>query len=212
MTTRKKPLEPVSGSYTPIPHVVLDSVAFTQASYSAKALLYDVLRQHTGSNNGHFQLYTQWLYKRGWKSAATIQKAKEELLERNLIVKTRWGGLNAGADYFALTWLDIHNFVGLDIQRKDYHKGAWTFMNNLSPVKKREVSSINCNSAVLVSRTAQALPVPNSGTKRAISGEVAVPKFGNNECLPLPPSFPLIRYKGRRVVGLKGLSGIPKTV
>ncbi|MEP6879269.1 MAG: hypothetical protein ABI865_10510 [Nitrosospira sp.] len=129
------------------------------------------------------------------------------MLERNLIVKTRWGGLNAGADYFALTWLDIHNFVGLDIQRKDYHKGAWTFMNSLSPVKKRELSSKNCNSRVPDPRTAQALPVPKSGTKSVISGAAPVPKYGNNECLPLLPS---ITYKQRRIVGLRGLSGIPK--
>jgi hypothetical protein len=39
------------------------------------------------------------------------QKAKEELIKCGLIFKTRQGGLNANADLFAMTWLDISNFL-----------------------------------------------------------------------------------------------------
>jgi len=159
MAKKKKPIESVTGSYTPLLHVVLDSVAYKGASFSAKALLNEVMRQHTGSNNGHLQLSTKWLYKRGWKSAGTIQKAKQELIDRGLIVKTRQGGLNAGADQFAMTWVDISNFIGLDIRRMDYHKGAWSFMDKLPIGEKYRLCSEKQNGSV--------------------------PESGNNECLPL---------------------------
>ena len=205
MTKRKKPDEPVSGSYTPIPHMVLDSVAFKGLSYSGKSLLFDILRQHTGFNNGHLQLYTEWLYKRGWKSAGTIQKAKEELLERGLIVKTRWGGFNAGADFFALTWLVISNYSGLDITRQNYLPGAWTFMDRLQVPEKRKASSELRNGSVPESGIAQVSTVLKSGTERSIFGESLIPRSGNNECLPLPADKTV-----KRVVGRKGRSGISR--
>jgi hypothetical protein len=120
-----------------------------------------------------------------------------------LIVKTRWGGLNAGADLFALTWLDISNFAGLDIVSRNYHKGAWTFMDKLELAPKRGACSEIENGSVPKLRTAQVLPVPKSGTEKAISTANAVPKFGNNECLPLGTG-----QSPKRVVGRKGRSGI----
>jgi hypothetical protein len=205
MTKRKKPTESVNGSYTAVPHAVLDSAAFKGASYTAKALLFEVIRQHSGGNNGHLQLYTEWLYKRCWKSAGTIQKAKEELIERGLIVKTRWGGLNFGADRFALTWLDISNFSGLDIRPSEYHKGAWTFMDKLPFAEKRKACSEIKNSSVPEFGTALLSSVPKIGTEEAISVPDPVPESGNNECLPSPTHKTF-----RRVVGRKGRSGIPR--
>jgi hypothetical protein len=205
---KKKPIESVKGSYTPIPHAVLDSVAFRGSSSSSKALLFDVLRQHTGANNGHFQLYTGWLFSRGWKSAGTIQKAKEELIERGLITKTRWGGLNAGADLFAVTWVDISNFTGLDIERRNYHPGAWAFMDKLPVVTKRDLCSEFKNDTVPEYVIAQVSVVPKTGTKKPRFTANPFPKSGNNECLPLPPTE---SYKQRRrVVGRKGRSGVLK--
>jgi len=200
---KKKPIESVSGSYTPLVHTVLDSVAYKDASFSAKALLNEVMRQHTGSNNGHLQLCTKWLFTRGWRSAGTIQKAKEELIERGLIVKTRLGGLNAGADQFALTWVDISNFLGLDICRRDYHKGAWSFMDKLPIGKKHKPRSEKQNGSVPESGTAQRSSVPKSGTKKAIFDTNPIPKSRNNECLPLSAI-----KKRKRIVGRKGRSGI----
>lgn len=181
MAKKKKPIESVNGSYTAVPHAVLDSMAFKGSSYTAKALLLEVIRQHSGGNNGHLQLYTVWLYKRCWKSAGTIQKAKEELITRGLIVKTRSGGLNLGADLFALTWLDISNFRGLDIRSNDYHKGAWTFMDKLSVAVKRTPCSEIQNSSVPEHGTVQVFSVPKLGTEKAIWGMSSVLESGNNE-------------------------------
>lgn len=135
---QKRPLEAISGQYSAIPHQVLDSASFKDLGHPAKALLFELLRQHTGKNNGHLQLSIAWLInKRGWKSSAVIQKAKRELIDHKLIILTRQGGLNMGASQYGLTWLHITNFVGLDIQQKSYHPGAWQLMDKL-PVAKTQ--------------------------------------------------------------------------
>lgn len=126
---QKRPVEAVNGFYAAMPIAVLDSAAFMGASYPAKALLLDVARQHNGTNNGHLHLCFSWLSKRGWKSRDVIQRAKDDLIARGLLVKTKQGGLNMGASWYAITWLKISNFVGLDIQHRDYHPGAWSFMD-----------------------------------------------------------------------------------
>jgi len=87
----RKPVESVRGSYTPLVHAVLDSAALMGASYTARSLLLELMRQHTGSNNGHLHLAQGWLRKRGWNSGDTIQRAKVELLKRGLIVQTQQG-------------------------------------------------------------------------------------------------------------------------
>lgn len=133
---QKRPIEAVDGLYSAIPHLVLDSVAFKGASYPAKSLLLELIRQHNGHNNGHLQLSFAWLKTRHWNSRDVIQRAKSELIERCLMIQTRQGGLNIGASHFAVTWLKISNYVGLDIYGKDYHPGAWTFLNK-SPLTKK---------------------------------------------------------------------------
>lgn len=133
---QKRPVEAINGLYGAIPHAVLDSVAFMGASYPAKALVFDLMRQYSGNNNGHLHLSFSWLANRGWKSRDVIQRARAELIERSLLIQTRQGGLNIGASRYAVTWLHISNFVGLDIQSKNYHPGAWVFMNELSMGRK----------------------------------------------------------------------------
>lgn len=199
---RKRHLEAVTGTYTAVPHALLDSDAFRGASHRAKSLLFELIRQHAGKNNGHFHLAISWLKKRGWLSADQIQKAKVELLDRKLIIKTRLGGLNAGGDMYAVTWLPISNFVGLDIQAKDYHPGAFHFAENSPPHKKRNPRSVARNDTVPQDGTEGASAVPQHGTKTGSFGEVAVPQHGNNESYQLPRSD--VRS---RVVGAKGRSG-----
>jgi hypothetical protein len=133
---QKRPIEAIDGLYGAIPFAVLDSEAFKGASHPAKALLFDLMRQHSGNNNGQLHLSFSWLAKRGWKSRDVVQRARDELIKRNLLIKTRQGGLNIGASRYAVTWLSITNYVGLDIQAKHYHRGAWVSMNDLPMGRK----------------------------------------------------------------------------
>ena len=123
--SKKRVPEEVSGRYVPLPHSVLDAPAFASCSCMAKSLLLELLRQHNGSNNGHIRLSRGWLTKRGWNSVSSIVSARRELIRSRLIVQTRHGGLRNGSHLFALTWLPITNFVGLDIGRAEYHPGAY---------------------------------------------------------------------------------------
>jgi len=130
-------LESISGGYAAIPWTVLDSVSFKGASDKAKALLFALMRQHNGNNNGHLHLAKQWLYKQGWTCHENNSKARKELIERGLIEQTKRGGLNIGADLFALTWYDITNYVGLDITAKGYSRGKY-LLCNLAPTPRRK--------------------------------------------------------------------------
>lgn len=168
---QQRPAEAINGLYGAIPIAVLDSVAFMGASHTAKALLYEAIRQHNGNNNGHMQLSFSWLAKRGWKSRDVIQRAKAELIKRGLLIRTTKGGLNLGADWYAVTWLAISNFVGLDIQSKDYHPGAWSFMDKLPMGKIANAVPSNGKgstgkrySTVPPAGTVKALTVPGAGT------------------------------------------------
>lgn len=168
MTRRqRRPAESIDGLYGGIPHSVLDSMAFIRASYPAKALMLELIRQHTGINNGHLHLAHGWLEKRGWTSRSVIARAKRELIDRGLVIRTRQGGLNMGADQYAVTWLSISNFVGLDIQSKNYHKGAHSFMNELPAPK------IN-----------KGVPVEGKGS--TVSRASTVPFTGPVEVAPVP--------------------------
>jgi len=147
MAKHKKILEAPQGLYTPLPHVLLDSAAFMGASHTARSLLCELLRQHNARNNGHLHLASTWLKKRGWNSNDVQYRAKLELIERGLIIQTRQGGLNAGANLYAVTWLPISNFVGLDIKPKDYHPGKWRFMDSSPVIGKQKLSSVSrCSS------------------------------------------------------------------
>jgi hypothetical protein len=175
----------------------MDGVAFRGAPYPTKALLFELMRQHSGANNGHLHLAFSWLHSRGWTSRDVIQRAKGNLLERGLIIQTRQGGLNLDASLFAVTWLDISNFVGLDIAAKDYHRGAWAFLDKLpAPNKNTLADPLNGKgstgkrySPIPPSGTAQAPTVPLAGIETAISVNFTVPPDGNNEYIatPCPP-------------------------
>ncbi len=202
----KKPQEAVSGSYTPLPHALLDSMAFMGASDRAKAMLLELVRQHSGRNNGHLHLAIGWLRKRGWKSTSAIQLAKAELVERGLAVLTSRGGLNAGPDRYALTWLPISNHIGLsEVTPRTYAPGAWRFadpppvLSNRKPPppnnrKKRAERSDSRNSSVPVAGTASMLTIPVVGTKRAVLGCSTVPTTGNNEVTSSLPTS--VRHHG----------------
>lgn len=209
MAKPRKPAEAVTGSYTAYPHAVLDSVAYMGAGHPAKALLCELLRQHNGRNNGHLHLSYGWLAKRGFNSRDVVKRASLELIERGLIIMTKEGGLNIGPHRFALTWLAITNFVGLDIQSKDYHHGAWSLMDKLPMPNKNEKSLPPHGKACTASRECAVPPhgkadtptVPPHGSEKGILRALTVPGDGNNEYHQLPTtktSCPIIG-RGERV-------------
>lgn len=191
MAKKAKPPESVAGSYTPNPHNVLDSNAFTGASYRAKAMIHEFMRQHNGRNNGHLHACYSWLSERGWLSKEAISEAVKELELRGLILKTKQGGLDLGPSLYALTWLRITNFSGLDIQQKAYWPGAWT---NCEIPPKQSVRRVKKRSALPDSRGstdpaagAEDWPTdPVTGATKADFHNPTAPVAGDNECCQFP--------------------------
>lgn len=188
---KKARVEVISGGYSAIPWAVLDSESFKGASDKARSLLFALMRQHNGQNNGRLHLASGWLLEHGWRSKSNNVIARDELIERGLIIQTRVGGLNMGAAWFALTWYDISNYIGLDIEAKNYQRGKYTLCN-LPPAKRRKppikkimrpdyrASADPCIG--LVSKTTD----PTIGAKKRIIYRLTDPTIGDNVITPLP--------------------------
>ena len=102
-----------------IPLPVFEHPDYQALSGSAAKLLMDFACQYYGKNNGDLTAAYSVLKPRGWKSKGTISSAVNELLERNLITKTREGRFqNPGATcaLYALNWYPIDECHGkLDV-------------------------------------------------------------------------------------------------
>jgi hypothetical protein len=154
----KKPLEAPTGRYFALPHAVLDSPAFTGCSAQARALLLELCRQHNGSNNGRLHLARSWLELRGWTRPATVRKLKDELIRQRLIIQTRHGGLNNGPHWFAVTWLPITDYSGMEIQQKDYFRGNYL----LAPIDEPEKKQKRWTAHVLEKQAARTAHAPGA--------------------------------------------------
>ncbi len=213
MARKNKQARPelISGGYGAVPWTVMDSASFKGASDKAKALLFALMRQHTGNNNGHLHLAKKWLHNQGWTCHENNSKARKELIERGLIVQTKWGGLNMGADLFALTWYDITNYVGLDISAKGYARGAYLLCNlaptprRKPPIKKQNALTDNRTSSVPTNVPAKQTTGTTTGTKTALLGQSTGTTTENNVFIPLHSDNSV-----KRIVGVKAKSGIKK--
>jgi hypothetical protein len=201
MVKKIKPPEQINGTFSAIPHVVLDSSAYMGASHPARSLLLELARQINGRNNGHLQLTSSWLRKRGWRSVDVIDRAKKELINRGLVVRTRAGGLNSGPDQWAVTWLHISNYVGLDLRAPEFRRSAWV---DFKEPEKQNKRSVTRHSTTLPDGTTADVDVPPDGAKLTFANVVAVPADGNNVSTNVPKS----RTSTKRIVGKRGKSGI----
>lgn len=205
----KKPPENFTGSYSRLPHAVMDSQAFIGSTDRAKSLLFALMRQLNGANNGRLQLTNKWLSAHGWKSISMNKQSIAELLERDLIIQTRSGGLNAGCNWYAVTWLSISNFVNLDVSAQSYKQGTWADCKlppteKRKPPQKQKSQSGDRNSAIPTVGTVQAFAIPVVGTKKALFDQSTVPVYGKDVSIPYTPPK---RINGKeRIVG-KSRSG-----
>jgi len=201
---KKRPPEQCSGGFAALPWAVLDSKAFQDAGYASRCLLMELTRQLNGSNNGHLQLTRSWLAPRGWTSDQTIQASKTELQKLGFIQQTRQGGKGIGPSRFAVTWLPVSNFQGLEIGPQDFRRSAFIRQPLVSPPKENHRSSFRSDSAP-ASGVSPPSVTPPTGTKTAPFVNLSAPEFGNNVIHHVPTG----KSGGRVVVGRKGRSGIP---
>ena len=104
-----------TNSFLGLPHHVLDHDNFRTLSPKATKLLIDIAAQYRGNNNGDLSATLSLMRDRGWNSSDQLEKAKKELIEKDVILVARQGGCNK-ANLYALTWFPIDECKGkLDV-------------------------------------------------------------------------------------------------
>ncbi len=104
-----------AGTFARLPSNVMDSEDFRTLSGSALKVLMCLLRQYRGSNNGDLSATLSQAKVWGVNSTSTLTIALKELLDRELIIRTREGRfLKPGGccALYALTWQPIDECEG----------------------------------------------------------------------------------------------------
>lgn len=104
---RKEKNRRIDGRYCAVPHAVLDSVNWRNASPNAIKLLLAIQRSYNGSNNGDLCAAFSMMKKYGWSSQATLDWGIKELMHYGFIEKTRQGDLTKKPSLYAITWYSI---------------------------------------------------------------------------------------------------------
>ena len=113
------------GGFAALPHCLLESPVYINLSSHAIRLLNDLLAQFKGSNNGDLCLAWTIMKKRGWKSRDTLNKARKELLDVEIILISRHGDRRRPT-LFALTFFAIDECKGkLDIKETKVPLSTW---------------------------------------------------------------------------------------
>lgn len=106
------------GGYGGLPKVVWRHPDYQSLSGNAVKLLMDFACQYNGRNNGNLTAAFAVLSDRGWNSRTTLQKALNELLSANFLMRTREGRFaNPGAKcaLYAITWKSIDECPGKEL-------------------------------------------------------------------------------------------------
>jgi hypothetical protein len=88
-------------------------------------LLFDLLTQYRGQNNGDLTAAWKVMKPRGWRSEMTLHKAKKELLNAGLIVETRMGARPNKCSLYALTCFDLDENDKLEMTKRGFPRGAY---------------------------------------------------------------------------------------
>ena len=128
-----------TGSFLRLPHHVLQHETFKTLSTRANKLLIDIAAQYRGNNNGDLSATLSLMRDRGWKSSDQLDKAKKELVGKDVIRVARQGGRNK-CNLYALTWFPIDECKGkLDIASTTTAPVNWR-NKNASPSGGAEAS------------------------------------------------------------------------
>ncbi|HQU99308.1 MAG TPA: hypothetical protein PLV19_11090 [Nitrosomonas sp.] len=123
------------GGFAALPHCLLESKVYIGLSAHAVKLLNDLLAQFKGFNNGDLCLSWSIMKKRGWKSRDTLNKARKELIETELIIVSRYGDRKR-PHLYALTFFAIDECGGkLDISATQKPLSLWRQHEPLPPIK-----------------------------------------------------------------------------
>lgn len=163
--------------YAAIEHRVIDSPAYADLSFSARALLLQFARQLTMPNNNG-RLLAAHSYLGRYKFAEnTLTRGVSELIGHGFLFRTRTGGFHQGAALFAVTWLTLaDDRDGLSCN--GFQPFAW---RNWEPVqKKTRPPNLRTHSRKF------------GGLTRATTSNLAAvspPKFADTELMPVHTGY-----------------------
>jgi len=134
------------GGFLAMPYSVINGAAYISLSAYARMLLLDLYAQYKGKNNGDLCAAYSMMKLRGWKSQHTLQKAKKELLDAELICETRKGARPNKASLYAVTWHDLDDCGGkLDITPRGFNRSAYRLKDPPPAIGK--INTLNAASA-----------------------------------------------------------------
>jgi hypothetical protein len=113
------------GQFMALPMSVLCCKGYLGLNHAAKSLLTEIAMQYVGNNNGRMVLSFPALSARGWKSKDTIQRARNALIEAQLIVETCKGGFPSKCSRYAVTWNNLDAYPGMELPAKQFVRGAY---------------------------------------------------------------------------------------
>ena len=134
------------GAFITLPLCVLNGAAYLGLNAHARMLLFDLVAQYRGDNNGDLCAAFSMMKLRGWRSTHTLQAAKLELIEAGLIVETRKGARPNKASLYAVTWYALDDCGGkLEVSARAFPRGAYRLKDPLPVIGKN--ASLNALAA-----------------------------------------------------------------
>jgi len=113
------------GQFVALPWAVLRSDEFAALSPFASKLLFDLLAQFNGGNNGDLCAAWRLMKVRGWRSKDSLWKGLSELRAGDWLETTRQGGRHV-ATLYAVSFYAIDYCGGkLDVKETGSPSGAW---------------------------------------------------------------------------------------
>lgn len=179
------------GGFIALPWSVMDSPAYAELGYTARALLMEIARQFVRDNNGRLLASRAYLATRGWKSAGVIQDAKNALIEAGFIYETVKGHRPNKASWYAVTWRTLDRHPAYDpgavegFQRGAYRTKLTPRNGDLSPATGTDKSSV-----VPFPGTGKSTSVPENGAMKTAVSELPVPSYGHHLEKPSAMALP----------------------
>jgi len=133
-----------AGRYIAIPHMVMRSADYRNLKGNAVKLLNALVFQYNGSNNGDLTAAWSVMHEQhGFNSKGTLQRALQELVNSNLISKSResfFQNPNNQCALYALTWKAIDECPGkrLDSRSTIQPPRKFSMEKTQRPVPKRD--------------------------------------------------------------------------
>lgn len=140
-----------AGGFLLLPAAMLNCPKFRALSSSGVKLLVDIGSQYNGKNNGDLCAAWKVMHPKGWRSEATLNKAKKELLAAGFIAQTRLGRLPNLCSLYGITWQALNPSSKLDVGPNGFPVGAWA---ELPPAKARKNAIATTETVARVSRIA----------------------------------------------------------